>query len=384
MFVTSIKGKEVEAVLLGGTMLGIYRLRNGLFTYCMALPGKPRPTDFTTPAGSSQTLIKLERFSTGEQEVEKTLKLADVIFHNDEVGWITGVFLEETANVDRLLPHVAKLDKLATLSVTADHLSNDSLRIIGKFGLLSMLTIDSNSVDDADLAAIAGLTHMSSLTIHSERITDAGLQHLAKMPKLYTLRLATTKITDAGLEYLQVFQVLESLQLDHTLVTDAGMAKLLAIPNLQTIHLSHTAITDQGVAILVNLPKLASLSLSGTAITDAALSQLAKVQALFQLNLAGTEVTDTGIESLIVAKKLSMLDVSNTRITGTGLRLISASFPKLRELRIQGNEQLTDEDLESLTKLKTLRFFHVSAGQFRNETLLKLRVFLNNLRVEEH
>jgi hypothetical protein len=44
---------------------------------------------------------------------------------------------------------------------------------------------------------------------------------------------------------------------------------------------------------------------------------------------------------------------------------------------------MTDEALESLANLKHLRSLHISAGQFKNATLLKLHVFLSNLRVEE-
>jgi uncharacterized protein (TIGR03067 family) len=41
---------------------GIYSLRGGVLTYCVAAPGRPRPTEFATAKGDGQTLVVLKRF----------------------------------------------------------------------------------------------------------------------------------------------------------------------------------------------------------------------------------------------------------------------------------------------------------------------------------
>jgi hypothetical protein len=40
----------------GTTQLGIYKIENGILTTCIAAPGDPRPTDFSSEVGSNRTL----------------------------------------------------------------------------------------------------------------------------------------------------------------------------------------------------------------------------------------------------------------------------------------------------------------------------------------
>ena len=41
--------------------LGIWKVEEGTLTICMSTPGKPRPTEFTCPAGSDRILWVLKR-----------------------------------------------------------------------------------------------------------------------------------------------------------------------------------------------------------------------------------------------------------------------------------------------------------------------------------
>ena len=42
----------------------IYRLKGQVLTYCVAAPGKDRPTDFTTGPGNGNTLVVLRNLTT--------------------------------------------------------------------------------------------------------------------------------------------------------------------------------------------------------------------------------------------------------------------------------------------------------------------------------
>ena len=46
-------------------MKGIYKLKDGELTWCLALPGKPRPKEFAAPMGSGLTLVTLAAQTAG-------------------------------------------------------------------------------------------------------------------------------------------------------------------------------------------------------------------------------------------------------------------------------------------------------------------------------
>jgi len=141
---------EAQVSLAGGIIKGIYELKAGHLTYCFALPGKPRPTEFAIPEGSQQTLVKLERFSTGEQETEKAIRAAGADIHNDEVGWITSVVYRNGGNADEIARLSAELNKLGTLYLESDSLTDEGVKYI------------------------EGMAHLHSLQLRSTQITDAG------------------------------------------------------------------------------------------------------------------------------------------------------------------------------------------------------------------
>ena len=83
--------------LAAGTMKGIFKLNGDRLEYCMALPGRPRPRDFTTPQGSAHTRVVLEVFHTGEAETEQALRNVGVRISKDEIGWITNVTINQSS-----------------------------------------------------------------------------------------------------------------------------------------------------------------------------------------------------------------------------------------------------------------------------------------------
>jgi uncharacterized protein (TIGR03067 family) len=50
-----------EGQLKGKTALGIYELTDDTYKYCRAAPGKPRPTEFASMAGSEATMVTYKR-----------------------------------------------------------------------------------------------------------------------------------------------------------------------------------------------------------------------------------------------------------------------------------------------------------------------------------
>jgi len=52
----AIDAIDTEGPHKGKTVFGIYKLEKGIFTVCLAPPGKDRPTEFTTKSGTGEIL----------------------------------------------------------------------------------------------------------------------------------------------------------------------------------------------------------------------------------------------------------------------------------------------------------------------------------------
>ena len=53
--------KPANSLNKGKTLLGIYELQNGSLKTCLALPGRERPTEFSTKSGSGHQLVVHKR-----------------------------------------------------------------------------------------------------------------------------------------------------------------------------------------------------------------------------------------------------------------------------------------------------------------------------------
>lgn len=367
-----------------GVMQGIVRLEGDKLVYCVAAPGKPRPSQFAVTAGSRHELVTLERFSTGEQAAEAALKAAGAYVSKDVVGWIVNVnFPRRAEAADEALLQLADLKKLQTLYLQASEVPRGILKIIGSRTTLHSLSIRVATLRDDDLAALSGLTDMRSLALHSPHITDAGMKHLAKMTKLYNLRLGDSQLTDAGLERLTHLK-LDGIQLDRTQITDQGLSKLVEqIPTLTFIQLAETRITDAGLRTLAKLSKLQTVNLAGTAITDAGLSALAEHTTLQRVNLSGVRISDAGLAQLGRSAKMMELNLNGTQVTDRGLQQIATAFPELRHLRLRNADRVTDRGLQHLTSLKKLTWLDITRGQFAPATLRRLRQSRKNLSIRQ-
>jgi hypothetical protein len=49
---------------------GIYLLQGDVLRYCIAAPGRPRPTEFTTTKGDGYTLVVLKRIAVERRQAD--------------------------------------------------------------------------------------------------------------------------------------------------------------------------------------------------------------------------------------------------------------------------------------------------------------------------
>ncbi len=367
--------KDVAKVKILGqdrSMRGIYKFEGKFLVYCWGAPGKPRPKKFETPKGSNQTMIRLERFSTGEQALEKTLRDLHVDIHKDEIGWITTLVIRHVEDADAVIRLARPLKKLKTLYVEEGELSDQGLEQVAHFPELNSLQVISDSITDAGLAKILQLKKMSSLMIEGKNITNKSVERLGEFASLYNVHFRRTKINEGGVVHLSSIKRLSSLTLDGSPIGDQGVETLVAgSPQVSFLKLAETKISDEGVAHLSKLTRLNNLSLQGNAITDQSLDQLPK--SIRYLDLSHTNISDQGLRKLAHLSQLTELKLGSAAITDDGLTAIANQFSQLQSIDIRDVDMISEYGLEELLKIKKLRNIRVTKGKFDDELIKEFR-----------
>ena len=83
------------------------------------------------------------------------------------------------------------------------HVTDETLRLVGRFMELQELSLDGADVTDAGLASLRGLTALQRLNLARTGLTDAGLSHLKKLAGLREIDLRGTQLTSAGVRELR-------------------------------------------------------------------------------------------------------------------------------------------------------------------------------------
>jgi hypothetical protein len=145
--------------------------------------------------------------------------------------------------------------------------------------------IDSKKeqVDDDVLPALAELHYIDTLSLDGTNITDRGLRSLARFEHLRDLDLTATRITDAGLTELLVLRQLEVLGLGFMApefggpavgVTDAGICRLAELPNLRALSLYGTNVSDKTATALEQCTRLQFVDFRDTNVSEEAADHL--------------------------------------------------------------------------------------------------------------
>ena len=159
------------------------------------------------------------------------------------------------------------------------------------------------------------------------------------------------------LVYLKELPNLTSLHLYCGPIKDNYLEDLKDLTSLQFLSLSLTFITDDGLTHLKGLKNLEELDLSGTRVTGKGMATVANFPKLQRLTLLGLpnreQVGDDGLVHLKKLKNLTTLYAPRSKFTGEGLAIL-ADFPALESLTLRENK-LGDAGLAHLPRLKTLR-----------------------------
>lgn len=136
------------------------------------------------------------------------------------------------------------------IDLSGASLTDDDLRMLGRFPNLQKLDLSNTRVSDRALKHLSGQIPLQLLWLNYTQITDAGLIDVAELTSLKSLGLTGTKITDSGLVHLKQLNQLEYLLLSQNEITDDGLEHLAAFSSLEGISLIRTRVTMQGVSRL--------------------------------------------------------------------------------------------------------------------------------------
>ncbi|HET6373470.1 MAG TPA: carcinine hydrolase/isopenicillin-N N-acyltransferase family protein, partial [Candidatus Polarisedimenticolia bacterium] len=259
-------------------------------------PTQSVPAQTQTPAPSATPAASIEPARAAPaDDLQSTLEAEGASVERDGKR-IIGVSLDKATKLETLLPLLAQLPDLETLTLGNAAVTDASVRALPALPKLHTLGLMGAPIGDAALEVIETLPGLRVLNIIGTKVTNAGLAHLKGLTKLEYLGLKGTAVSDAGLAHLENLTALNTLNLADTKVTDAGLVHLAGMTRLEGINLSNDNVTDAGLAQLVRLPGLAGLNLTGTKITDAGLVHLKQLPRLTKLNVTGTAVTEEGVK----------------------------------------------------------------------------------------
>lgn len=134
------------------------------------------------------------------------------------------------------LEALARLPRLARLSLNATHTTDELLALVGRLGGLEFLDLACTGITDAGLAHIGRLTGLKQLILKDNALTEAALPHLAPLTGLEMLHLGSMRLGDRGLELLGEFRALELLILGRPgLSREALQALMRRLPDCEFV-----------------------------------------------------------------------------------------------------------------------------------------------------
>lgn len=340
---------------------GIYEIKGDHLAYCFAQPGDKRPASFDVAKGSGYTLVRLKRFTTGEEKIEKQLLDANTKVQKDEVGWIMGISIVNAPNADELLSAATDLKKLNRVSVTESSISSAGFQHLAKMPGLYSLSVKAESHPITGIEALADLPKLRDVSLRGSQVNDGVLRAASQLKQLYRLNLYRASASSDAVEKLVV-----------------------TLPSLTRFDVNGANLDSSAWNAIADMQHLQMLSAARSNITDKDLAGLGRLKQLTGLLIQNTAASDRGFAELASLSKLNFLRIDGTLVTDESLKLIARSFPNLRTLYM-GNlgVGITDEGLLALGQHPALNYIHVSKGKFSQQAIEILRKVRKELRVIE-
>ncbi|MBN1974168.1 MAG: hypothetical protein JW787_11050 [Sedimentisphaerales bacterium] len=232
---------------------------------------------------------------------------------------------------------------------------------------LKDLQLNYTAITAKGFGTLSNLKSLEYLTLSGD-ITDESLEVISQLRTLkglylYNPNLIDNRLTDKGLAYLASLSSLEELRVDSNQFTNAGLAHVAKLTSLRYLMLYGKNFTDAGMEYLKDSQSLRILHVGLLSLTDEALAHIAEIPNLEAINLHRSEnITDDGIAALAKLKSLKKLDIGSSKVTDTGLSYLQAC--KNLDYLTLPPQGISDVGLTYLGQLSNLKHLDVSRVHF--------------------
>ncbi|MDX1946545.1 MAG: LamG-like jellyroll fold domain-containing protein, partial [Pirellulaceae bacterium] len=235
-------------------------------------------------------------------------------------------YLEEIASYDEYL---RKSKPITVVTLNNPAVTDNDLARLLLFPEIDEVKLVNVPLGKDGLAHVAKLPKLARLSVSGSKVTDPDLSALLASRSLTSLHVGGNPLTAECLKKLRQFTGLKSLALDGLPVTDASLAELKKLPNLTHLQLiSCEQLTDACGTTLAQLVKLESLRLDGTKLGDEGVQKLSELKSLSNLSLYGVQVTDATVPHLSRMKSLKNLGAQGTKLSAAGVKQLVAALPQ--------------------------------------------------------
>ncbi len=291
-----------------------------------------------TPQEIMEAILALPNSEKRDEHLQQLAEL------KEGLDAITTLDLSRSGVSDEGLKHLAAFPQLAELNLSETRVSNAGLVSVAEVKTLRSLTLGNlRGVDDTGVKHLSSLKELESLTITACPVTDLVFATLADLDGLQTLNLSNCPdIYGKGFQLLTTkghFKNLRELQVSGSKFGNYGMDQLNKLPQLEILRASHCEMAGATIMGLNGCDRLQVLDLSGNSFFDDNMKIVSRLKNLEELRLAQINgLTDESLNSLKIMKSLKVLDLDGTRVTEPAVKLLKEKFLKETEILAVGQK----------------------------------------------
>ncbi len=264
----------------------------------------------------------------------------------DQTDRMTKLDLSFSGVTDKGVQELAKLTKLADLTMKRVALKPAGWEAVGALTSLERLDVSETNLTDDDMASITKLTGLKELYLDKIRLlTDAGLAHLIKLRDLEVLSFQMNQtLTGAAFGDIRKkkgFSKLRVIIANKTTFGRGGLNELAGMKTLEVLEMGDASVTNVPLTKgLKGCTKLKKLVLGfNTQLSDKGMEGLKEKKELEELVVRNCSLlTDVTLNYLIGAKNLQVLDIEGTRISGKTARELKQKYTKKVMISVDGKQ----------------------------------------------
>jgi|GEM_PF-5354046 len=216
------------------------------------------------------------------------------------------------------------------------------------------------AVTDEALSTICKLKKLEILNLTQTEITDTGLKKLASLPNLRELWIAGTKVRGSGFTAFPRGCPLEVLSLARTSINDVDLANLSHLTNIKTLRCDGAKLTGDGLQYLRPMNNLEDLNYPTSELSFEALYRFFAIKPIGSTRGPMLDAVQTFTTDYYYDESSNDLGLNFKRgkrfaaIRNEVLKRAQSCKPNVASVGLESKD-LTDETVELLTKIPTLR-----------------------------